>query len=44
MYEVQTVDCGGTTCAKYRYEPEIQEDEPITCPLVCAQCDYYRIT
>ncbi len=44
MYEVQTVDCGGATCAEYCYEPEIIEDEPIELPLTCAQCDHYRVS
>lgn len=44
QYETTTVDCGGIPRTEYRYEPEIQEDEPITYPLLCGSCDYYRVS
>lgn len=44
QYETTTIECGGIPYTEYRYEPEIQEDEPIELPLLCSQCDHYRVS
>lgn len=44
MYETTTVECAGIPRTEYRYEPEIQDEEPIEVPLTCSQCDYFRIS
>lgn len=44
QYEASTIEAHGIPYTEYRYEPEIVDDQPVEVPLVCGQCDYYRVS
>ena len=41
QYQASTVEAHGTSCAEYRYEPEIIDDPEPEFSLVCGQCDRF---